>query len=58
MCISDCETYASMYWDTMDLVRKVRGQALARDYGLVPDHGLLLEISGYLFKSVIFHKSN
>ena len=25
-----------------------------RDHGLVPDHGLVLEISGYLFKSVIF----
>ena len=26
--------------------------------GLVPDHGLVHEISGFLFKSVIFHKSN
>ena len=31
-----------MYCNTMDLVGKVRGQ------GLVPDHGLVLEISGYL----------
>ena len=52
--ISDCETYTSMYCDTMDLVGKVHGQGLARDHGLVPDHGLVLEISGYLFKSVIF----
>ena len=42
----------------MDLVGKVRGQELARYHGLVPDHGLVLEISDYLFKSVIFHKSN
>ena len=47
-----------MYCDTMDLVGKVRGQGLARDHGLVPDHGLVLEINGYLFKSVIFHKSH
>ena len=45
-----------MYCDTMDLVGKVRGQGLTRDHGL--DHGLMLEISGYLFRSVIFHKSN
>ena len=25
-----------------------------QDHGLAPDHGLVLEISGYLFKSVIF----
>ena len=43
-----------MYCDTMDLVRKLRGQGLARDHVLVLDHGLVLEISGYLFKSVIF----
>ena len=49
-----CETYTSMYCDIMDLVGKVRGQGLARDHGLVPDHGLVLEICGYLFKSVIF----
>ncbi len=42
----------------MDLVGKVRGQGLARDHRLVPDHGLVQDISGYLFKSVIFHKSN
>ena len=47
-----------MYCDTMDLVGKVRGQGLARDHRLVPDHGLVLEISGSLFISVIFHKSN
>ena len=47
-----------MYCDTMDLVGKVIGQVLAQDHGLVPDHGLVLEISGYLLKSVIFHKSN
>ena len=47
-----------MHCDTMDLVGKVCGQGLARDHGLVPNHGLVLEISGYLFKSVIFHKSN
>ena len=35
-----------------NLVGKVRGQ------GLIQDHGLVLEISGYLFKSGIFHKSN
>ena len=58
MWISDCETYTSMYCDTMDLVGMVRGQGLARDHGLVPDHGLVLEISGSLFISVIFHKSN
>ena len=29
-----------------------------QDHGLVPDHGLVHEISGFLFKSVIFHKSN
>ena len=40
-----------MYCDTMDLVGKVRGQGLARG------HGFVLEISGYLYKSVIFHKS-
>ena len=33
-------------------------EGLGQDHGLVPDHGLVLEISGYLFKSVIFHKSN
>ena len=58
MCISDSETYTSMYCDTMDLVGKERGQGLARDHELVPDHGLVLEISGYLFRSVIFHNSN
>ena len=58
MCLSDCETYTSMYCDTMEFVGNVRGQGLARDHGLVPDHGLVLEIRGYLFKSVIFHKSN
>ena len=47
-----------MYCDTMDLVEKVRGQGLAHDHGLIPDHGLALEISGYLFKSVIFPKRN
>ena len=41
-----------------NLVGKVRGQGLAHDCGLAPDHGLVLEISGYLFKSVIFHKSS
>ena len=38
--------------------RKVCGQGLAQDHELVPDHGLVHEISGCLFKSVIFHKSN
>ena len=47
-----------MYCDTMDLVGKVRGERLGRDHGLVPDHGLVHEISGFLFKSVIVHKSN
>ena len=47
-----------MYCDIMDLVGKMRGQGLARDHGLVPDHILVLEISGYLFTSIIFHKSN
>ena len=37
------------------LVGKLRGQGLAQDHGLVPGHGLVLEISGYLIKSVIFH---
>ena len=41
-----------------NLVGKLRGQGLAHDHGSVPDHGLVLEISGYLFKSVIFHKGN
>ena len=45
-----------MYCDTMDLVGTVRGQGLAHDHGLVPNHGLEQEISGSLFKSVIFHK--
>ena len=35
-------------------VGKVRGQGLAQDHGLEPDHGLVHEISGCLFKSVIF----
>ena len=47
-----------MYCDTMDLVGKVRGQELVQDHGLAPDHGLVHEISGCLFKSVIFHKGN
>ena len=47
-----------MYCDTMDRAGKVRGQGLARDHRLVPGHGLVHEISGYLFKPVIFHKSN
>ena len=38
----------SMYCDTMDLVGKVRGQGLAHDHGLVPVHGLVLEISAWL----------
>ena len=42
----------------MDLVGNVRGQGLAQDHALVPDHGLVHEISDCLFKSVIFHKSN
>ena len=45
-----------MYCDTMDLVGKVRGQGLVPDHGLAQDHGLVHEISGCLFKSVIFHK--
>ena len=36
-----------MYCDTMDLVGRLRGQGLAQDYGLVPDHGLVHEISGF-----------
>ena len=47
-----------MYCDAMDLVGKACGQGLAHDHGLVPDHGLVHEISGCLFKSVIFHKRN
>ena len=47
-----------MYCDIMDLVGEVRGQGMAQDRGLVPDYGLVLEISGYLFQSVICHKSN
>ena len=45
-----------MYCDTMDFVEKVRGQELALDHVLTPDHGLVLEISDYLFKSVIISK--
>ena len=41
-----------------NLVGKVRGQRSTQDHGLVPDHGLVQGISGCLFKSVIFHKSN
>ena len=41
-----------------NLVGKMRGQGLAHDHGLVADHRLVLEISGYLFKSAIFHKIN
>ena len=44
--------------NTVDLVGKVCGERLGHDHGLVPDHGLVHEISGFLFKSVIFHKSN
>ena len=33
----------AIHCDTMDLVRKVCGE------GLVPDHGLVHEISGFLF---------
>ena len=47
-----------MYCDTMDLVGNVCGERLGHDHGLVPDYGLVQEISGCLFKSVIFHKSN
>ena len=50
--ISDCETYTSMCCDTMDLVGKLRG------HGSALDHGLVWKVSGYLFKSFIFHKSN
>ena len=32
-----------------NLVRLVRGQGMAQDHRLVPDHGLVMEISGYLF---------
>ena len=46
-----------MYCDSMDLVGTVHGQGLAHDHGLVPNHVLVQEISGCLFKSVIFHKS-
>ena len=46
-----CETYtSSMHCDTKNLVGKVRGLGLAHDPGLVPDHGLVLELNGYLFK--------
>ena len=41
-----------------NLVGTVRGQGLTHDHGLVPNHALVQEISGCLFKSVIFHKSN
>ena len=46
-----------MYCDTTDRVGKVCGKGLARDHGLVPDHGLVHEISGCLFKPVIFQKA-
>ncbi len=52
VCEFPIARYTSMYCDTMDLVGKVRGQ------GLAPDHGLVHEISGCLFKQVVFHKSN
>ena len=71
VCVSSCsncllkfvnfrlrDIYTSMYCDTMDFVGKARGQGLAQDHGLVPDHGLVQEISGCLYKSVIFQKSN
>ena len=47
-----------MYCDIVDLVGKVRGQGLAQGHGMVPDQGLVHEISGCLFKEGIFHKSN
>ena len=72
VCVSSCSHYRlfeasafpiarhtqqciAIQWN---LVGKVRVHVLAQDRGLVPDHGLVLEISGYLFKSVIFHKCN
>ena len=47
-----------MYCDIMDPVGEVCGEGLGQDHGLVPDHGFVHEISVFLFKSVIFHKSN
>ncbi len=38
-----------MYCDTMDLVGKVRGQGLAQDHGLVPDHELVVVYLNQLF---------
>ena len=66
VCLSSCSNYLpfevcefpiarhtypciAIQWN---LVGKVRGQGLARDHGFVPDHGFVLEISGYLFKSL------
>ena len=46
-------TCVAIQWN---LVGKLRGGGLAQDHGFVPDHGLVQEISGCLFKSVIFHK--
>ena len=37
-----------------NLVGKVRGQGLAHDHGLVPDYGLVLEITGYLLNRLFF----
>ena len=45
-----------MYSDSMESCRKVSGQGWTYDHVLVPYHGLVLEIIGYVFKSVIFHK--
>ena len=41
-----------------NLVGKLHVRDWHSTMDLVPDHGLVLEINGGLFKSVIFHKSN
>ena len=68
VCVSSCSNYLPFEVCEFPIVRhrhpciaiqwtlfvKVRGQGLAQDHGLVPDHGLVQEISGCVFKSVIF----
>ena len=47
-----------MYCDTMEPCRQVAGSGIGTNRRLVRDRGLVLEISGYLLKSDIFHESN
>ena len=43
-----------MCCDTMEPCRKVAWSGIGIGSWIGPDHGLVLEIIGYLFKSVIF----